>query len=633
MNSCDNENCIFCNSPKKYAPVIGSRIFIKPEKIAKEGTLPPNLSKEEKNGSFKILQSDNSEVELSFFLEMPVGKGRPMVINGQEKYVWAVYLSDIQEEKPSCQAYKKNKEETMNAIRGGDIIKTTRPDLLSIGVSKEDNEKGFRVLGVDDKGIYVDIPNNKGDIRFNYGLSTNVIEQKNAVIVQKHKLKVGEYVRIPKKNRSGDLPGDLPPNLNSSDYFHGFKILAIDGKILVLELPRDLGLRDSKYPGKSVWRVTEDSVELAPPMKARKGDKVRIKKGYADHIATRNEKKGKQFYDQDFEVVEVLGNDFKYLEWHIRCPDGIVRIYDESCLDFPVDTKDSKNKTSKVSSSKTQEESVSSKSSVFKEGMKVKVKNKNSLPDSFSDKERSKSFKILTIDEDEDLVVLEMPKSCDEAEYDSEYGCRVWNLELSDLEENGMAKNRGTVTERFVANAEKGAIKAVGRKLTKATKAGILRAADTAARAQGMNDGQVAAGIQMFTAFMESEFGNAFVSGLLGMALAHLAPQLPIPALQDERLQDLADEMSSEGSAIVMEKVVDMVMTYIAPGFADILQGLPPKKEVTTKVRVATEGKAKSKKKGSIKIGNHEVEVEGEHEAEAEEEATEKVKLTQKHAA
>lgn len=623
MASCGSPNCNLC--PKESVPAIGSRIFLKPEKIAKEGTLPPNLSEAEKNGSFKILQSDNSEVELSFFLEMPVGKGRPMVVNGQDKYVWAVYLSDIQEEKSSSPAHKdkEKKEETMNAIRGGDIIKTTTPNSLSLGVSKEDNEKGFRVLGVDDKGIYVDIPNNKGDLRPQYGSSTNLIEPKNAVVVQKHKLKVGDHVRIPRKNRSSDLPR----NLNESDHFHGFKILGIDGKVLVLEVPRDLGLRDSKYPGKSVCRVAEDAVELAPPMKARKGDKVRVKKDYIPRGIP------KQFHDQDVEVVEVVGDDFRYLEWQVRWPDGTVNTFSESRLDFPVDTKNSKKKTSKVSS-KTQEESVSSESSNFKEGMKVKIRDrsKHALPDSFSDKERDKSFKILSIDEDDDQVFLEMPKNCKEAEYDDEFECRVWSMGLSDLEETNMAKSRGTVTERFVANAEKGAVKAVGRKLTKATKAGILRAADAAARAQGMNEGQVAAGIQMFTAFMESEFGNAFVSGLLGMALAHLAPQLPVPALQDERLQDLADEMSSEGSAIVMEKVVDMVMTYIAPGFSDILQGLPPKKEVT-KVRVATEGKAKSKKKGSMKIGNHEVEVEGEHEAEAEEEAVEKVKVTQKHAA
>ncbi len=583
-------------------PAIGSKIFLKPEKIAREGTLPPNLSEAEKKGPFKVLSSDNSQIETSYCIEMPAGKGRPHKDNGRDTYAWYIYLSDVLIEK-SPSSDDKDKGGTVNPIRGGDVIKTNKPHQLSTGISKEDNEKGFRVLGVDDKGIYVDVPN--GDLRYKYGFNTNLIPASEAIVIRKYKPNVGDYVRILKDER-----GAVSRSLNDTDHFQGFKILGVDGKTLILDIPRELGLKDNGYPGKSVSRVSEDAVELAPALKARRGDKVRVKKEF---IPSRIPK---QFYDQDIEVVEVIGDDFRYLEYNVRWPDGTTNTFSENRLDFPADAKRSKKKTSKVSSSKEQEESVSSN---FKEGMKVKVRSsrRGNLPDSFSDEERRKSFKILGIDDDQ--VTLAMPKNCDEAEFDDDFNCRVWVVDLSDLEETSMAKSRGGVAERFAANAEKGAFKAVGRKLTKATKAGILRAADAAARANGMNEGQVAAGIQMFTTFMESEFGNAFISAMLGMALAHLAPQLPVPAFQDERLQDLADEMESEGSAVVMEKVVDIVMTYIAPGIGDILQGLPAK--TAKKVRVATEGKVenkKSKKKvGGTRIGSHEAEEqEGEEETE-----------------
>lgn len=617
MPSCGSNTCTDCL--KEWGPQVGWKVFLKPDKIAKEGTLPPNLTESEKKGSFKVLMSDNSQIQLSFFLEMPTGKGRPMNINGKDTWAWAVYKDDIASAAEPPKPEKEDKKPEPVVIKAGDVVKTTRLKQLSYSLTEEENNAGFRVLGHDSaNNPIVEIPNNKGDLNAFFGTSTNIISAKDAVVLSKYKVKVGDFVRATIKGRE-----TLPRGVNQSDLFHGFKVLAVEGTNIVIELPNNKGFKENTYPGKSIARVKEEHVELAPPLKVRRGDKVRIKKEY---IPSRIPKR---LHNKKLEVVDLFGYDIRSLVYCVRLPDGTTFNIPESRLDLS-------NKNSKVkSSSISKEDSVSS----FKKGMKVKIREdyRSNLPDSLTTKQRQQSFEIVNIDEDDEQVFLKMPNGCDEAEYDDEFSCRVWCMDMSDLEtteekgKTNMAKNRGTVTERFVANAEKGAVKAVGRKLTKATKAGILRAADAAARSNGMNEGQVAAGLQMFTAFMESEFGNAFISALLGLGLAHLAPQLPIPALQDERLQDLADEMSSEGSAIVMEKVVDIAMAYIAPGIGEVLQGLPPKKE--TKVRVATDAptkKTSGKKKTTLKIGNHEVD-DGEGEAEAAEE--EKVKVVEKRMA
>ena len=618
MPSCGSNTCTDCL--KEWGPQVGWKVFLKPDKIAKEGTLPPNLTESEKKGSFKVLMSDNSQIQLSFFLEMPTGKGRPMNINGKDTWAWAVYKDDIASAAEPPKPEKEDKKPEPVVIKAGDIVRTTRLKQLSYGLTEEENYAGFRVLGHDSaNNPIVEIPNNKGDLNAFFGTSTNIISIKDAVVLSKYKVKVGDFVRATIKGRE-----TFPRAVNQTDLFHGFKVLAVEGSNVVIELPNNKGFKENTYPGKSIARVKEEYIELAPPLKVRRGDKVRIKKEY---IPSRIPKR---LHNKKLEVVDLFGYDIRSLEYCVRLPDGTTFNIPESRLDLS-------NKNSKVkSSSISKEDSVSS----FKKGMKVKIREeyRDNLPDSLTTKQRQQSFEIVNVDEDDEQVFLKMPNGCDEAEYDDEFSCRVWCMDMSDLEttteekgKTNMAKNRGTVTERFVANAEKGAVKAVGRKLTKATKAGILRAAAAAAQSNGMSEGQVAAGLQMFTAFMESEFGNAFISALLGLGLAHLAPQLPIPALQDERLQDLADEMSSEGSAIVMEKVVDIAMAYIAPGIGEVLQGLPPKKE--TKVRVATDAptkKASGKKKTTLKIGNHEVD-DGEGEAEAAEE--EKVKVVEKRMA
>lgn len=603
---------------KEWGPQVGFKVFLKPDKISREGTLPPNLTESEKRSSFKVLKSDKSQIQLSYFLEMPTGKGRPMNIDGKDTWAWAVYKDDIASASEPPKPEKEDKK-AGSAIRAGDTVKVDNLKKLSYGVKEEENNAGFRVLGQENDSLVIELPDNKGDYRPLFGTSTNTISAKDVAVLKKYQVKVGDFVRVTAKGRD-----QLSRGINQTDLFHGFKVLAVEGSNVVIELPNNKGFRENTYPGKSINRVKEEHIELAPPLKIRRGDKVRIKKEY---IPSRIHKK---LHNRKLEVVDFLGYDVKNLKYAIKLPDGTTVDLFESGLDL------SNKKTSKIkSSSISKEDSVSS----FKKGMQVKIREeyRDNLPDSLTTKRRQQSFEIVNVDEDDEQVFLKMPSGCDEAEYDDEFSCRVWCMDMSDLEtteekeKTNMAKNRGTVTERFVANAEKGAVKAVGRKLTKATKAGILRAAAAAAQSNGMSEGQVAAGLQMFTAFMESEFGNAFISAILGLGLAHLAPQLPIPALQDERLQDLADEMSSEGSAIVMEKVVDIAMAYIAPGIGEVLQGLPPKKE--TKVRVATDAptkKASGKKKTTLKIGNHEVD-DGEGEAEAAEE--EKVKVVEKRMA
>lgn len=617
MASCGMSTCTDCL--KEWGPQVGFKVFLKPDKISREGTLPPNLTESEKRSSFKVLKSDKSQIQLSYFLEMPTGKGRPMNIDGKDTWAWAVYKDDIASASEPPKPEKEDKK-AGSAIRAGDTVKVDNLKKLSYGVKEEENNAGFRVLGQENDSLVIELPDNKGDYRPLFGTSTNTISAKDVAVLKKYQVKVGDFVRVTAKGRD-----QLSRGINQTDLFHGFKVLAVEGLNVVLEIPNNKGLKENTYPGKSINRVKEEHIELAPPLKIRRGDKVRIKKEY---IPSRIHKK---LHNRKLEVVDFLGYDVKNLKYAIKLPDGTTVDLFESGLDL------SNKKTSKIkSSSISKEDSVSS----FKKGMQVKIREeyRDNLPDSLTTKRRQQSFEIVNVDEDDEQVFLKMPSGCDEAEYDDEFSCRVWCMDMSDLEqiteEKGktkMANKRGTVTERAMANVEKGAIKAVGRKVTKTAQAGILRALERVGRSNGMDEAQVSSGVKMVAAVMETETGAAFLSTFIGLALAHGAPHIPFPIFQDERVQDLADEMSSEGIAVVMEKVFDVGMEHIAPTLGDIFKGLPPKKE--TKVRVATDTSTKkttSKKKTTLKIGNHEVD-DGEGEAEAAEE--EKVKVVEKRMA
>lgn len=567
MKACDCADCLKLRSPK-----VGNKVSIKPDKlISKKGILPPDFSGN-KNGKFEVvLTADTSTGKPSVALKMPEGIGNAIKIDGKQVWAWYLYNDDL--------VIEKEEEPTPATFKGGDIVTTNDRVDFKPAVTTERIQKGFRVLGTTEskEEVIIELTVNEGGyVIAGYGLCWKIPVAK-VKMVQEYQIKVGDYVRTKPQHRS-----TLSRELTNNEHARGFKVLAVEGNGLIVELPDNKGYGLRKWT--SVNTLPLEEAELAPAIFAKVKDYVRVQKNYRYTLSTRLTDKQKK---QAFEIIEIKGN-VGVEEYMVKLPDGTSAAFLRNRLMDPHSQENNK-----VSNGK------------FSKGMKVKVQADwhTELPDSLNKKAKSQSFEILHVDDEEDQILLKMPKDCEDASFEDEYNCRVWYIDASCLEEpmSAGAAKRGTVMERMAKNAEKGAVKAVGRKLTKATKAGILRALDAAARSHGMDEGQVAAGVKMFTAFMETEFGGALISSLLGLGLAHGAPHIPLPIFQDERLQDLADEMSSEGVAVVMEKLVDIAMTYIAPGIGEVLQGLPPKKEVkevaVKRVRVASATETKATKR------------------------------------
>lgn len=596
---------------KERGAKVGDKLYVKPEKIAIEGTLPPDLAESLKYGKFEVLktETDNKSGEPSAMLKMPVGIGNKVKVNGQEVWGWFVFNEDLYgDEEPEKEAGKKPKEKhgasgsmSTQKFKCGDII-TTKVSNLPSGVSEAELKKGFRVLGIDGTTLIVEVTSRKADSRTKYGPSTWHVSFSDAVLAKEHKIAVGDWVRL--KN---EFKYDLDRRLTENDHFHGYKILEIKGTQVTLEMPaaRGYGYTDAKHPGKLLATIDISKVEAAPPMKHRKGDRIRVNEGcFPSRIASK-------WRRQAAEIVEVTGS-FNYgFEYTLKLPD---------------DTTMRVNEAQEIQLQKE----GSSVSSEYKEGMKVKVDEEyrdDELPDSLSASAKGKAFKILQVTYD--AVLVEMPKTCKEAEYDEDYKCRTWWVGKDYLEEveEKMAKrerdDRSEMSfgERLAANAEAGAVRTVGRKLVCAVKAGILRALEASAKNDKMSDEQIASGMAMFTRFMESQLGNAMISASLGIAIQQLGPQLAnyIEAFADDRVQNLADDMQAEGVAIVMEKVVDTALEHILPEVGEVLKGLPPKKK-DKKVRVATETGGRKKKLVSIKVGNTEALAHSDEDEEEEEE-------------
>lgn len=590
-------------------PKTGMNVRMKPEKAAERGVLPPELAESLKSGKFEVLklQTENKTGRPSALLKMPEGVGEQQNVDGRKLWAWYVFNDDIMEEEP-----EKGKPEVVSdptKIKAGDVVKTT--NYSELGYSEAQN-KEFRVLGIDgDRYLIIEALEGKGDLRSVCGTNTWRMTRATAILVKEYKFATGQYVKI-KAEKLAEVSGKL----NANDQLHGYKILEIRGTKAVVEVPptRGVGYNDAKHPGKLVLELDLSKFEAAPPLKVRRGDKIKIK---PDYIPARIPNRQKR---QRMEVVEVLG-DFNGFEYNVKLPDGSTVRVNENKVILP-----------------NKEAAVGSK---FKKGMKVKVQEdyrSAELPESLSESARSKAFEVLEADEYNDTVLVKMPKNCDECEWDEDRNCRVWYVGKAYLEDNmtkrgsnngGSERSEMGFGERLAANAEKGAIKTVGRKLTKAVKSGILRALEAGAKADKMDDSQIASGLAMFTRFMETEFGNAMVSAAIGMAIQQAAPQLAnyIEAFADDRVQDLADEMQSDGVATVMESIIDVALEHILPEVGEVLKGLPPKKS-SKKVRVATETAAsKKKKKETISVGKHEVEIETDEDDEEEEE----IKVPAKH--
>lgn len=595
------------------------QLYLKRDRALKEGILPPELSDAVKLGMFKVVALDEANSK-SAALAMPGNAGIPLPINGKTTQVWWVHNTDLYgenqprtEEKASTDKSNTSTADpastkTQPQIKAGDIVKLKDRSYLPSSISQEEHERGFRVVNCSYSNVVIELPNGKGDLRESSGKSTYAVRTEKVSLHKSYKFKIGDYVRVLSTGR-----GNLYSSLSSSDYFHGFKILGWDDKEVVLEMPPGKGNQGTgKYSGKTIRKISREYIEYAPDMDYRVGDKIKLKRSY---IPDRIPKKDRW---KKAEITEVLG-DFGGFRYTLKLSDGtkITATSDK----FDVNVKNDSE----------QENSMGFK---FKKGMKVSIKEdrKYDLPDALDSKARSGTFEVLDFDERDDDVVLKMPSSCNDAEFDSEYNCRVWHIDVNAIEVKGsqgktegksMAKkidrSSAGFVERLQANAEQGAIKTAGRKLTKMAKAAILGGLESIGRKHGMDENQISSGLKLFQAFMESENGSAVISTFIGQVLAHGAPKLPFPIFQDERIQDLADEMSSEGMAIVMEGLVNVVLENFAPSLGAILEGLPPKKE-TAPAKPAKKSAAKKKKKSTVQVGKHEIEVEEDDDDEDEKE-------------
>lgn len=599
-------------------PKVGMFVKVKPDKAVEPGLLPVELAANLRLGSFEIIkcQPDKSGKPGSA-LKMPDGIGESFTVNGRQQWAWFVYDDDIAEEEEEKKGPKA--VSAPYTFKAGDIVKSTYLADLGSRFTDAENKKGFRILGADGSYLVIEVPEGKGELRDSLGRHTLKIRSDRAALVKEFKFEKGAWVKV-KYEHQAELSG----RLNAFDHNqHGFRILEIRGTKAVLEMPPDraCGVTDSKHPGKLVHLVELSKLEGAIPLQYRRGDKIRIKSEHLPYSLTEQQKR------QKMEIVEVSGY-IGSLEYTVKLPNGQRNRYSEGRCLHP-------NKEAKVNSK-------------FKKGMKVKVQEaylNAELPDSMSDAAKRKAFEVLEADEYDDQVLIKVPNNIDEADESEEYGCRVWYVGKAYLEENtkmskrnrdGVERSDMGFGERLAANAEKGAVRTVGRKLVCAVKAGILRALEASAKTDKMSDEQIASGLAMFTRFMESQLGNAMISASLGIAIQQLGPQLAqyIDAFADDRVQDLADDMQAEGVAIVMEKVIDTALEHILPEVGEVMKGLPPKKK--TKVRVATEtAKTKTKRK-LVKVGNVEayadVEHHGDSDEEEDEEEEEEIKLPARHA-
>lgn len=594
------------------------QLYLKRDKALADGTLPPELSDAVKFGSFKVVALDDSN-DPSCALAMPGNSGIAITLNGKTTQVWWVHNTDLYGDSKPPQTEETattNKSHTTGEstpktepkIKPGDIVKLKDLDYLPPSISKEDNERGFRVLNCSYSTVVIELPSGKGELRETHGKSTYAVRTERVSLLKSYKFKIGDYVRVTATGRN-----TLPGSLNSSDFFHGFKILGLDEKEVVLEMPTGKGDSGTgKYSGKTIRKVSREYIEYAAPMEHRVGEKVRLKRS---SIPDRIPKKDRW---KKAEITDVLG-DFSGFRYNLKLADGTKLTVTSDKFDI------------NVKNDSEQENSMGLK---IKKGMKVSIKEdrKYDLPDALDSKARSGTFEVLDFDERDDDVILKMPSSCSDAEFDSEYNCRVWHIDVNAIETKGsedksegkgksMAKkidrSNASFVQRLQANAEQGAIKTAGRKLTKTAKAAILSGLESIGRKHGMDENQISSGLKLFQAFMESENGSAVISTFIGQVLAHAAPKLPFPVFQDERIQDLADEMSSEGMAIVMEGLVNVVLENFAPSLGTILEGLPPKKE-TAPAKTSKKPAAKKKKKSTVQVGKHEVEVEDDDEDEKE---------------
>lgn len=133
-------------------------------------------------------------------------------------------------------------------------------------------------------------------------------------------------------------------------------------------------------------------------------------------------------------------------------------------------------------------------------------------------------------------------------------------------------KNSSSVSDMLKSNAISAGYRMAGTQATSLVKQSLI----SVMRNKGVDGGQ----LDSFAKFLDTEFGSAIISGILGMGL-HYVPHFN----EDPRVQRLAEEMRVNGMAIAGNAVIGEVMQHLLPAVSDILQKLPALDEKNT-VRV-----------------------------------------------
>lgn len=137
-------------------------------------------------------------------------------------------------------------------------------------------------------------------------------------------------------------------------------------------------------------------------------------------------------------------------------------------------------------------------------------------------------------------------------------------------------KEKPSFADVLKKNATDAGYRVAGTQLTAAVKTGILNVM----RKQGADNNA----IQGFAAFLDTEFGVAFISFAIGGGLRYV-PHFS----DDERVLRLSDELMTGGMATAGNAVIGEAMQHILPAISQVLQNLPAAEPEKASIRVIEE--------------------------------------------
>jgi hypothetical protein len=135
--------------------------------------------------------------------------------------------------------------------------------------------------------------------------------------------------------------------------------------------------------------------------------------------------------------------------------------------------------------------------------------------------------------------------------------------------------------EELKANLNDATYRVAGTQLTKGTKTALL----AVMKKQGMDDGKLSG----FSAFMETPFGDALISSILGVGIPY-APMIG----DDPRAQRMAKELRTQGMTIIGNEIVGLAMSELFPLLQGAISSLPTGEEVKARVVESVPGEISS---------------------------------------